>query len=103
MKKKLSTKLVTQAQAKQLFSRVPKSYADIIDWNDDYDDPNDHLPSDRCSVCGQPMLDDIEVGQGHCITAPCWMYATGQRELVREWEERQHRQPPTLPEKDNND
>lgn len=39
----------------------------------------------RCCVCGQTMIDDIEVGQGYCITAPCWMYATGQRELALEW------------------
>lgn len=32
----------------------------------------------RCKVCGQVMIDDIEVGQGYCITAPCWMYVTGQ-------------------------
>lgn len=41
----------------------------------------------RCKVCGQVMIDDIEVGQGYCITAPCWMHATGQLNLAQEWEE----------------
>ena len=33
------------------------------------------------------MIDDMEAGQGYCVTAPCWMYATGQHELAQEWEE----------------
>lgn len=33
------------------------------------------------------MIDDIEVGQGYCVTAPCWMYTKGQLDLAQEWEE----------------
>ena len=32
------------------------------------------------------MIDDIEIGQGYCVTAPCWMYATGRVDLAEEWE-----------------
>lgn len=41
----------------------------------------------RCQICGQVLIDDMEVGQGHCVTAPCWIYASGQVELAQEWEE----------------
>lgn len=36
----------------------------------------------RCSICGREMIDDLEVSQGYCVTAPCWMYATGQGDLA---------------------
>ena len=45
---------------------------------------------DICPYCGQPMLDDIEVGQGYHITAPCWMWATGLRKEAAAWEAMQH-------------
>lgn len=42
--------------------------------------------ADRCVSCGEVLIDDMEVGQGYCAIAPCWMWATGQIELAREWE-----------------
>lgn len=41
----------------------------------------------RCQVCGQVLIDDMEVGQDYCVTAPCWMYATGQLKQAELWEE----------------
>jgi hypothetical protein len=43
----------------------------------------------RCSVCGREMIDDLEVAQGHCVTPPCWMYASGLTEEAEAWE-REH-------------
>ena len=40
----------------------------------------------RCQVCGQVMIDDVEVGQGYHITPPCWMYATSRFLLAQKWE-----------------
>lgn len=45
-----------------------------------------------CPYCGETMLDDMEVGQGYCITAPCWMWATGQTEMARAWERSQRQE-----------
>lgn len=53
------------------------------DWDPDFDED---LDSGRCSICGKTLLDDMEIGQGYCVTAPCWMYATGQIELAKQWE-----------------
>jgi predicted RNA-binding Zn-ribbon protein involved in translation (DUF1610 family) len=47
--------------------------------------------SGTCPYCGQVMIDDMEVGQGYCVTAPCWMWGTGLREEAMAWEEEQHK------------
>jgi hypothetical protein len=43
----------------------------------------------RCPYCGRSLIDDMEVGQGYCVTAPCWMYATGRLAEAVQWE-REH-------------
>jgi len=54
----------------------------------EYSDGMDHDPIDEsewwfdelsgcCIYCGRILIDDMEHGQGHCITAPCWMFASG--------------------------
>ena len=41
--------------------------------------------SDICPYCDEPMIDDLEIGQGYHVTAPCWMIGTGQHQLYQEW------------------
>lgn len=41
--------------------------------------------SDICPYCGLPMFDDLEVGQGYHVTAPCWMMGSGDHESLRQW------------------
>ena len=62
------------------------AYAEMFFDDEEFDlDYPEEADSDICPYCGQPMIDDVEVGQGYHITPPCWMLGSGDHEALKQW------------------